>query len=76
MHIKSKYNIYHQELSKQDEKRAFDMLYFPVSKRVQINYIFPDNVRLLFILQCLQRNNVCSKLLNLHIKGGNIGYVG
>ena len=35
MHIESKYNIYHQELSKQEEEQAASKLFFPVSKRVQ-----------------------------------------
>ena len=41
-------------------------LYFPVLKRVQINWIVSDNVYIyiVFILQC----HVCKKLLNLHKK--------
>ena len=50
--IVSKYKIYLYELYKQAEQRAFGELFRPVSQRVQINFIFNDNVRIL----CLSCN--------------------
>ena len=43
---------YGYELSKQTEKRDFGELFFPVSERVQMNFIFSDNMRML----CLSCN--------------------
>ena len=51
-YIVGKYKIYLYELQKQAEQRAFGELFMPVSQRVQINFIFNDNVRIL----CLSCN--------------------
>ena len=51
-YIVSKYKIYLYELQKQAEQRAYGKLFRPVSQRVQMNFIFNDNVRIL----CLSCN--------------------
>ena len=51
-YIVGKYTIYLQELQKQAEQRAFGELFRPVSQRVQMNFIFNDNIRIL----CLSCN--------------------
>ena len=51
-YIVGKYIIYLYELQKQIEKRAFGELFYTVSHRVQINFIFNDNERIL----CLSCN--------------------
>ena len=51
-YIVGKYKIYLYELQKQAEQRAFGELFRPVSQRVQIYFIFNDNVRIL----CLSCN--------------------
>ena len=51
-YIVGKYKIYLYELQKQAEQRAFVELFRPVSQRVQMNFIFNDNVRIL----CLSCN--------------------
>ena len=51
-YIVGKYKIYLYELQKQAEQRAFGELFMPVSQRVQMNFIFDDNVRIL----CLSCN--------------------
>ena len=51
-YIVGKYNIYLYDLQKQAKQRAFGELFRPVSQRVQINFIFNDNVRIL----CLSCN--------------------
>ena len=50
--IVGKYQIYLYELQKQAEQRAFGEIFRPVSQRVQMNFIFSDNVRIL----CLSCN--------------------
>ena len=51
-YIVGKYKIYLYELQKQAEQRAYGELFRPVSQRVQIHFIFNDNVRIL----CLSCN--------------------
>ena len=46
-YIVGKYKIYLYELQKQTEQRVFGELFRPVSQRVQMNFIFNDNVRIL-----------------------------
>ena len=48
-YIVGKYRIYLYELQKQAEQRAFGELFRPVSRRVQMNFIFNDNVRILYL---------------------------
>ena len=62
-YIVSKYKIYLYELQKQAEQRAFGELFRPVSQRVQMNFIFSDNVRIL----CLSCN--VGKLVRFKQKG-------
>jgi hypothetical protein len=61
MCIESKYKIYHQELSKQEEEQTAIKFFFPVSMRVQ--------TRQCTYIRVILQSHVCSKLLNLHIKG-------
>ena len=49
--------IYLYELYKSVQTRAFGELFYPVSQREQINFIFNDNERTL----CLSFNNKRSK---------------
>ena len=66
MYIVGKYTIYLYELQKQAEQRAFSELFRPVSQRVQMNYIFNDNVRIL----CLSCNvKKVGKLVRFRQKG-------
>ena len=51
-YIVGKYKIYLYELQKRAEQRANGELFRPVSQRVQLNFIFNDNVRIL----CLSCN--------------------
>ena len=51
-YIVGKYKIYLHELQKQAEQRAFRELFMPAQQRVQMNFIFNDNVRIL----CLSCN--------------------
>ena len=44
MYIVGKCNIYLYNLYKQVEKGAFDQLFLPVLQRVQMNFIFTDNL--------------------------------
>ena len=46
-YIVGKYQIYLYELQKQAEQRVFGELFRPVSQRVQMNFTFNDNVRIL-----------------------------
>jgi hypothetical protein len=55
-YIVGKYKIYLNELKKQVEKGTFDELFYSVSQRVQINFIFIDNVPIL-CLSCNIKNN-------------------
>ena len=65
-YIVSKYKIYLYELQKQAEQRAYGKLFRPVSQRVQINFIFNDNVRIL----CLSCNvKKVGKLVRFKQKG-------
>ena len=65
-YIVRKYKIYLYELQKQAEQRAFGELFMPVSQRVQKNYIFNDNVRIL----CLSCNvKKVGKLVRFKQKG-------
>ena len=65
-YIVGKYKIYLYELQKQAEQRAFVELFRPVSQRVQINFIFNDNVRIL----CLSYNvKKVGKLVRFKQKG-------
>ena len=52
MYIVGKYKIYLYELQKQAEQRALGELFRSVSQRVQMDFIFNDNVRIL----CLSCN--------------------
>ena len=65
-YIVGKYKIYLYELQKQAEQRAFGELFRPVSQRVQMNFIFNDNVRIL----CLSCNvKKVGKLVRFKQKG-------
>ena len=65
-YIVSKYKIYLYELQKQAEQRALCELFMPVSQRVQMNFIFTDNVRIL----CLSCNvKKVGKLVRFRQKG-------
>ena len=65
-YIVDKYKIYLYELQKQAEQRAFGELFIPVSQRVQMNFIFTDNVRIL----CLSCNvKKVGKLVRFRQKG-------
>ena len=69
-YIVDKYKIYLYELQKQAEQRAFGELFRPVSQRVQMNFIFNDNVRLL----CLSCNvKKVGKLVRFKQKGQKQG---
>ena len=58
--------MYLYELQKQAEQRAFGELFRPVSQRVQMNFIFNENVRIL----CLSCNvNKVVKLVRFRQKG-------
>ena len=57
--IVGKYIIYLYKLYKQIEKRTFVELFLSVSQRVQINFIFNDDVRML-CLSC----NIYQKVQN------------
>ena len=65
-YIVGKYKIYLYELQKQAEQRAFGELFRPVSQRVQMNFIFNDNVRIL-CLSCNVKN--VGKLVRSKQKG-------
>ena len=66
MYIVGKYKIYLYELQKQAEQRAFGELFRPDSQRVQMNFIFNDNVRIL----CLSCNvKKVGKLVKIKQKG-------
>ena len=66
MYIVGKYKIYLYELQKQAEQRAFGELFRPVSQRVQMNFIFNDNVCIL----CLSCNvKKVGKLVRFKQKG-------
>ena len=47
MYITGKHKLYLNELYKQVEKQTFGDLFCPVSQRVQMNFIFSDNVSIL-----------------------------
>ena len=65
-YIVGKYKIYLYELQKQAEQRAFGKFFRPVSQRVQINFIFNDDVRIL----CLSCNvKKVGKLVRFKQKG-------
>ena len=65
-YIVGKYKIYLYELQKQAEQRALGELFRPVSQRVQMNFIFNDNVRIL----CLSCNvKKVGKLVRFKQKG-------
>ena len=65
-YIVGKYIIYLYELQKLAEQRAFGELFRPVSQRVQLNFIFNNNVRLL----CLSCNvKKVGKLVRFKQKG-------
>ena len=65
-YIVGKYKIYLYELQKQAEQRSFGDLFWPVSQRVQMNFIFSDNVRIL----CLSCNvKKVGKLVRFKQKG-------
>ena len=65
-YIVGKYKIYLYELQKRAEQRAFGKLFRPVSQRVQMNFIFNDNVRIL----CLSCNvKKIGKLVRFKQKG-------
>ena len=65
-YIVGKYKIYLCELQKQAEQKAFGELLRPVSQRVQIHFIFNDNVRIL----CLSCNvKIVRKLVRFRQKG-------
>ena len=65
-YIVGKYKKKLYELQKQVEQRAFGELFRPVSQRVQINFIFNDNVRIL----CLSCNvKKVGKLVRFKQKG-------
>ena len=66
MYIVGKYKIYLYELQKQAEQRAFGELFGPVSQRVQMNFIFKDNVRIL-CLSCKVKK--VGKLVRFRQKG-------
>ena len=66
MYIVGKYKIYLYELQKQAEQRAFGALFRPVQQRVQMHFIFNDNVRIL----CLSYNvKKVGKLVRFKQKG-------
>ena len=56
-YIVGKYRIYLHELQKQGEKRVSCKFFCPVSWRVQVNFIFSDNV----LIMCLSCNVKKSK---------------
>ena len=58
--------MYLYELQKQEKQRAFGELFMPVSQRVQMNFIFNDNVRIL-CLSCNVKN--VAKLVRFKQKG-------
>ena len=68
-YIVSNNKIYLYELQKQVDKRSFGELFWFVSQRVQINFIFTDNVRCCVYSQMPEkvqnksRNNACSNWL-------------
>ena len=65
-YIVGKYKIYLYELQKQAEQRAFGELFRPVLQRVEMNFIFNDNVRIL----CLSYNvKKIGKLVRFKQKG-------
>ena len=65
-YIVGKYKIYLYELQKQAEQRAFGELFRSVSQRVQMNFIFYDNVHIL----CLSCNvKKVGKLVRFRQKG-------
>ena len=65
-YVVGKYKIYLYELQKQAEQRALGELFMPVSQRVQMNFIFTDNVRIL----CLSCNvKKVGKLVRFRQKG-------
>ena len=65
-YIVGKYKIYLYELQKQAEQRAFIELFRPVSQRVQMNFTFKHNVRML----CLSCNvKKVGKLVRFRQKG-------
>ena len=65
-YIVGKYKIYLYELQKQAEQRTFGELFMPVSQRVQMNFKFNDNVRIL-CLSCNVKN--VGKLVRFKQKG-------
>ena len=66
IYIVGKYKIYLYELQKQAEQRAFGKLFRPVSQRVQMNFIFNDNVCIL-CLSCNVKKD--GKLVRFKQKG-------
>ena len=65
-YIVGKYKIYLHELQKQAEQRAFRELFMSVSQRVQMNFMFNDNVLIL----CLSCNvNKVGKIVRFKQKG-------
>ena len=65
-YIVGKYKMYLYELQKQAEQRALGELFRPVSQRLQMNFIFNDNVRIL-CLSCKVKK--VGKLVRFKQKG-------
>jgi hypothetical protein len=62
MYIVRKYKIYLYKLYKQVEKWVFGDLFQPVSQRVQIHFIFNNNVRILCLYCYIKKSTTNVKL--------------
>ena len=63
MYIVGKYKIYLYQLLKQVEEQASDELFWPLSKRAQINIIVTNNVCTCILCLCQKVQNKCQMQL-------------